>query len=83
MTLPDYPIDLCADRPERSSRGWAALTILFIKFIALIPHFIVLFFLDIAQRLVAFVAQVVVIFRESIRPECSTSSRGSCAGRRV
>jgi hypothetical protein len=56
----DYPVDLRADYPERSSRGWAVLTILLIKFLALIPHFIVLFFLTIAQALVSLVAQVVV-----------------------
>jgi preprotein translocase subunit SecG len=61
MALNDYPIDVRADYPERSSRGWAALTILLIKFIALIPHFIVLVFLGIAQLFVALVAQVAVV----------------------
>ena len=37
MALNDYPINVRADYPERSSRGWAALTILLIKFLALIP----------------------------------------------
>lgn len=62
MTLPDYPVDLHVERPGRSSRGWAALTIVLIKFVALIPHFIVLGALSIAQALVAFVAQVAVTF---------------------
>jgi hypothetical protein len=31
MALNDYPIDIRADYPERSSRGWAALTILSMK----------------------------------------------------
>ena len=61
MALNDYPIDVRADYPERSSRGWAALTILLIKFIALIPHFIVLVFLGIAQFVVALIAQVAVV----------------------
>jgi Domain of unknown function (DUF4389)/Protein of unknown function (DUF2510) len=61
MTLNDYPIDLRADYPERSSRGWAALTILLLKFLALIPHFFVLIFLGIAQFVVALVAQVAVV----------------------
>lgn len=60
MTSTDYPIDLRAERPQVSSRGWAALTILLIKFFALIPHYFLLFFLDIAQVLVAFVAQFAV-----------------------
>jgi hypothetical protein len=60
MAFDDYPVDVRADYPERSSRGWAALTILLIKFLALIPHFFVLAFLGIAQIVVAFVAQFVV-----------------------
>ncbi len=59
--MTDYPVDLRAEYPERSSRGWAALTILWIKLIALIPHAIVLAFLGIAQAVVAFVAQIVVV----------------------
>ncbi len=60
MALNDYPIDVRIDYPERSSRGWAALTIPLIKFVALIPHFFVLIFLGIAQFFVALVAQVAV-----------------------
>ena len=60
MAVGDYPIDVRTDYPERSSRGWAVLTILLIKFLALIPHFFVLVFLGIAQFIVAFVAQIVV-----------------------
>lgn len=56
----DYPVDLRADYPERSSRGWAALTILLIKIIAVIPHAIVLALLGIAQWVVAFIAQIAV-----------------------
>jgi len=63
MTLSDYPIDLRADYPERSSRGWAALTILLVKFLLLIPHFFVLIFLGIAQIVVAFIAQVAVVIK--------------------
>ncbi len=61
MALNDYPIDVRADYPERSSRGWAALTIFLIKFLALIPHFFVLIFLGIAQFVVALIAQVAVV----------------------
>ncbi len=61
MALNDYPIDVRADYPERSSRGWAALTILLIKFLALIPHFFVLIILGIAQFFVALIAQVAVV----------------------
>jgi hypothetical protein len=58
--LSDYPIDVRFDYPPRSSRGWAALTIVLVKFLALLPHVFVLFFLDIAQMVVAFVAQLAV-----------------------
>ena len=63
MAPSDYPVDVRADYPERSSRGWAALTIFWIKFFALIPHGIVLIFLGIAQWVVAFIAQFVVAFK--------------------
>lgn len=56
----DYPVDLRADYPERSSRWWAALTLLFVKFLALIPHFVILAFLAIAQAVVSLVGQVAV-----------------------
>lgn len=59
----DYQIDLRVDYPERSSRGWAVLTILLLKLWALIPHFIILFFLTIAQAVVAVVAQVAVAIK--------------------
>ena len=63
MATGDYPADVRADYPPRSSRGWAVLTILLIKLIALIPHAIVLIFLGIAQWVVAFIAQFVVAFK--------------------
>lgn len=60
----DYPADVRAEYPERSSRLWAVLTIVFlIKIIALLPHGIILIFLAIAQFVVALVAQFVVAFR--------------------
>jgi len=68
MAPRDYPIDVRVAYPERSSRGWAALTILLIKFLALIPHFIVLLFLGIAQFFVALVAQVAVAINGEYPP---------------
>jgi Domain of unknown function (DUF4389) len=59
----DYPVDVRADYPERSSRLWAILTIFWIKFIAVIPHGIILIFLGIAQWVVAFIAQFAVAIR--------------------
>lgn len=63
MSRTDYPVDVRADYPEQSSRGWAALTIFWLKFFALIPHGIILVFLGIAQWIVAFIAQFAVAFR--------------------
>jgi len=63
VALNDYPIDVRVDYPSRSSRGWAVLTIILVKFLALIPHFFVLVFLNIAQIVVAFVAQILVAIR--------------------
>src|SRR5659263_343945 len=68
MALNDYPINVRADYPERSSRGWAALTILLIKFLALIPHFFVLVFLGIAQFFVVLIAQVAVVINGEYPP---------------
>jgi hypothetical protein len=63
MDVRDYPVDVRADYPERSSRLWAVLTIFWIKALALIPHLFALMFLGIAQFLVALVAQFVVVFK--------------------
>jgi type IV secretory pathway TrbD component len=63
MDVRDYPVDVRADYPDRSSRLWAVLTIFWIKWLALIPHFIVLLFLTIAQFVVALIAQFVVVFQ--------------------
>jgi hypothetical protein len=68
MTVNDYPIDVRADYPVRSSRGWAALTILLIKFLALIPHFFILLFLGIAQFFAALIAQVAVVINGEYPP---------------
>jgi hypothetical protein len=59
----DYPVDVRADYPQRSSRLWAVLTIFRIKALALLPHAIILLFLGIAQFFVALAAQFVVAFK--------------------
>ncbi len=63
MDAREYPVDVRADYPQRSSRLWAVLTIFWIKGLALIPHGVVLIFLGIAQFFVALVAQFVVAFK--------------------
>ena len=59
--LVDYAVDLQVDYPEASSRGWAAATIFLIRFIALIPHFIVLLILGFFTGITFLVAQVIVL----------------------
>lgn len=60
MAVSDHPIDVRADYPEHSSRGWATRAILPITFLALIPHFFILILLAISQFFVALIAQVAV-----------------------
>lgn len=58
-----YPVDLKIEYPEAPSRGWAVLTILVIpKLVILIPHFVILWFLQIGAFLSAAVSQFVVVF---------------------
>jgi hypothetical protein len=63
MATDVYPVDVQADFPEQSSRGWALLYVLFgIKVFALVLHFIVLFIYGIGALFVFFVSQLVVLF---------------------
>ncbi len=56
------PVTFVVPYPEKSSRGWAIMTILFIKALALIPQIIVLLFVTIAMAAVWFVSQWAVLF---------------------
>ena len=57
----DYPIGVPIERAPRRSRLWAVLSLLTIRFWALLPHFIVLVFLGIAQFVAFLIGQVVVL----------------------
>ncbi|MDO8751511.1 MAG: DUF4389 domain-containing protein [Dehalococcoidia bacterium] len=58
-----YPVRVEADYPERSSRPLAVLALLFwIKGVLLVPHFILLFFLNIAVFVAVVVGYWVVLF---------------------
>jgi hypothetical protein len=58
-----YPTDVSVEYPESSSRILAFLGFLFwIKLVALIPHFIVLFFLGMISLLLAWIGYLAVIF---------------------
>lgn len=63
MSRCDYPVDLRVEYAEPRSRLWAVLTVTLVKLLALVPHAIVLALLGVAQLLVAFVAQLVVVVR--------------------
>jgi hypothetical protein len=64
----DYPVKVRIDYPETSSRGWALLTIFWIKLFALIPHGIVLAVLGVVAAIVFVIAQVAVVMRGAFPP---------------
>lgn len=59
-----HPVELVAPHPETSSRWLALATLLFMipKLILAIPHLIIMYFLGFVGIIVAFFAQVVVLF---------------------
>ncbi|MBT8212120.1 MAG: DUF4389 domain-containing protein [Acidimicrobiia bacterium] len=61
-----YPTELSVDEPPEKSRGWALLGIFFLKFLAAIPHMIVIYFLGIAAFLGAWVGFWIVLFTGSM-----------------
>jgi hypothetical protein len=60
----DYPIRVEADYPEHSSRLLALAAILFMwpKMLILLPHIFILYFVQLAAFIVAFLAFWVVLF---------------------
>jgi len=62
--IEDYPVKFEVNYPERSSRLLAFLSILlfFPKVIALIPHLIVLYFLDFASLIATWFSFWVILF---------------------
>lgn len=63
MEPEQYPVQLTIPPPERSSRGLSVMTLLvFPKFIILVPHLIILWFLGIAAFVVGVAGQIVVLF---------------------
>ena len=57
-----YPMTVTIPHPDTSSRGWAIMTMLFIKYIALIPQVFVLYFVELAQSVVWYLSQWAVLF---------------------
>jgi hypothetical protein len=58
----DYPIRVSADVPATSSRLLGLAGVVFLKWLLLLPHLIVLYFLQIAAFLVAWVGYWVILF---------------------
>jgi hypothetical protein len=57
-----YPVDISVDYPPASSRGWAIMTMFGIKSLALIPHIVVLYALNLIAGIIFFISQIVVLF---------------------
>jgi hypothetical protein len=62
--VPDYPVRFTIDRPEKQSRitNFPLGIGFFIRSIILIPHFVILYFFQIAAYLVYFIASIVILF---------------------
>jgi len=58
----DYPATLWAEKPEAPSRLLAVLLILLIKLFLAIPHFVALFFYQIAAGIMAWIGYWIVLF---------------------
>jgi hypothetical protein len=58
----DYPIRASAEVPATNSRLLALIGIIFLKLLLLLPHLIVLYFLQIAAFVVAWVGYWVILF---------------------
>jgi hypothetical protein len=71
METQKHPVELHIAVPDRSSRGLALATLLFmiVKVILALPHIVVMYFLGIAAFIVGFAAQVVVLFTGKYPPQ--------------
>jgi hypothetical protein len=63
---PDYPVDVRVTAPENPSKGWAVAGLLvFPKALAVVPHAIVLAFLDLAMLFAVWFGYIAVAFTGS------------------
>jgi len=60
-----YPMDTTIAYPDGSSRLWAVLTIILVKFLVLVPHFVVLYVLGLVQAILVWIANLVILFTGS------------------
>ncbi len=61
-SVADYPSDLSFEHQETSSRLWALLTLIPVKFVLLIPHFIVLLVMEIIAGICMFLGIFATLF---------------------
>jgi len=57
-----FPMETTVAYPDQSSRLWAVLTIILVKFLALVPHFVVLYVLGLVQAVLVWIANLVILF---------------------
>ena len=60
-SMSSYPVNVVAQYPERSSRGWALLGLIGLKFIAAIPHLFVLAFVAFIAYFAVWIGYLVVL----------------------
>ena len=65
-TDPEYPVAVHVEKPANPSKGWAVAGIFFLRFIVLIPHFIVLAFVAIGAIFAVWFGYIVVLFTGSL-----------------
>jgi hypothetical protein len=63
---PEYPVAVHVEKPATPSKGWAVAGIFFLRFVVLIPHFVVLAFVGIAGVLAVWFGYIVVLFTGSL-----------------
>jgi len=61
LTDDPYAVETSVGHPAQSSRLWALLNIVWVKPLALLPHLIVLYVLQIASGVVVFIAQIMIL----------------------
>lgn len=64
-TDPAYAVAFATPKPEQPNRWWAAAGIVFVKFIAAIPHLVIMAFLAIGAMVGLWAGYVVVLFTGS------------------
>lgn len=61
-TDPDYPVAFPTPKPEQPSKGWAVLGIVLFKFVAAVPHLVVMAFLGIGALVAVWIGYFIVAF---------------------